>query len=73
MQEVTINKITIYSDNGLIEIEVTCNLCKSKNIHTITHASKQTGIKTEIDFLNLGKRHCHNMKCCRADYQLYKV
>ena len=74
--EAIIKYINIYND-GLIEMVVICNICKSKNIHNITHTVKNNDDKLIIDFSQLGKRCCGNFKnvkqeiLCEANYNLY--
>ena len=69
--ESTIKSIEIYEDN-VIQMIVICNSCKTKNYHTITHASTKTKKKVIIiDFTKLGRRCCDNIMKCNADYKLY--
>jgi hypothetical protein len=76
--EANIQYINVYND-GLIEMVVICNSCKTQNVHTITHSSTKTNDKITINFSKLGKRCCHNFgqlrnpnTMCYADYNLYK-
>ena len=47
--EANIQYINVYND-GLIEMIVVCNSCKTQNVHTITHTSTKTNDKIIIDF-----------------------
>ena len=75
--EANIQYINVY-DDGLIEMIVVCNSCKTQNHHTITHASTKSNDKFTIDFSKLGKRccggHVKNGKKTRCDgeYNLYR-
>ena len=74
--EAIINHIGIY-DDGMIEISVTCNMCKEINYHNITNASIKKDNKIIIDFSKFGKRCCDNLgnrdvnTICTGDYKLY--